>query len=131
MATKLETLSKLRADIEAEEKRRKEALKEELKKLAAEKKEELKKEAAQRKAKLNKAIALELSKAKKAQRNDDNRRKILAGAWILEQFARKGKTPLEIGATSDAPFKDWLTRPDDRALFGLPPLEAQEPSRQE
>ena len=49
-------------------------------------------------------------------RKDDTRRKILAGAIVL--------TRVEQGKISAAEFYSWLdaalTRPDDRALFGLP-----------
>jgi chromosome segregation ATPase len=50
-------------------------------------------------------------------RKDDTRRKILAGAIVLARVAQ--------GQIPQAEFRAWLdaalTRPDDRALFELPP----------
>jgi large subunit ribosomal protein L7/L12 len=63
------------------------------------------------------------AQAKKA-RSDATRRKIMVGAFVLEQMERNG-----IGAallTYEAGrFSDWLTRPDERALFGLVTAPAQ------
>ena len=54
--------------------------------------------------------------ASRRARKDDTRRKILAGAIVLAR--------VEQGRLSEAEFRSWLdaalTRPDDRALFGLP-----------
>lgn len=60
-----------------------------------------------------------MTEAKK-RRADDTRRKILMGAFALEVLERAGVSPdlYEIGGER---FKDWLTRSDDRALFGLAP----------
>ena len=50
-------------------------------------------------------------------RRDDLRRKILVGAVVLAK--------VEEGRFQDATLREWLdaalTRPDDRALFGLTP----------
>lgn len=55
----------------------------------------------------------------KRERAADTRRKVLVGAFILEQLERSG-----IGAAlltyEGGQFADWLTRPYDRELFGLP-----------
>ena len=60
-----------------------------------------------------------MTEAKK-RRSEDTRRKILLGAFVLEQLEKAG-----IGAAlfevEGRQFKDWLTRSDDRALFGLKP----------
>ncbi|HDR9165948.1 mobilization protein [Burkholderia vietnamiensis] len=54
----------------------------------------------------------------KAERAAETRRKVLVGAFILEQLERNG-----IGAAlltyEGGRFADWLTRPHDRELFGL------------
>lgn len=51
------------------------------------------------------------------ERKEDTRRKILAGAWVLSQ--------VECGALSRESLQRsldrFLSRPDDRALFGLAP----------
>ena len=56
--------------------------------------------------------------ASRQARKDDTRRKILAGAIVL--------TRVEQGKLPEVEFRSWLdatlTRPDDRALFELPPL---------
>ena len=58
--------------------------------------------------------------ASKRIRQDDTRRKILAGAIVL--------TRVEQGKIPEGEFRSWLdaalTRPDDRALFDLSPLAA-------
>ena len=51
-------------------------------------------------------------------RKDDTRRKILAGAIVMAK--------VEAGELDAKRFREWLdhahTRPEDRALFELPPL---------
>jgi hypothetical protein len=54
------------------------------------------------------------------ERRDDTRRKILVGACVLTRLQRGDLTQAQLLAMLD-PF---LTRPDDRALFGLPALTA-------
>ena len=55
--------------------------------------------------------------ASRQERKNDTRRKILAGAIVL--------TRVEQGKLPEVEFRSWLdaalTRPDDRALFGLAP----------
>ena len=62
--------------------------------------------------------ALETRQARQA----DTRRKFLAGAIVL--------TKVERGELRDAQFREWLdealTRPEDRALFGLSPTRGPE-----
>lgn len=59
----------------------------------------------------------------KVERAADTRRKVLVGAFILEQLERNG-----IGAAlltyESGRFADWLTRDHDRELFGLPAIRA-------
>jgi hypothetical protein len=50
-------------------------------------------------------------------RQDDTRRKILIGATVLARIDRHELDHTELQAWLDA----HLTRPDDRALFELPP----------
>jgi hypothetical protein len=54
----------------------------------------------------------------KGKRSDDTRRKILAGAMVLEVSGRDEEARLRFMERMDK----FLVRPDDRALFGLPPL---------
>lgn len=71
-----------------------------------------------KRAAMDASIRCEQAKLKTQQRRDETRRKILAGAMMLDH------------AASDAAFADmlhrrldaFLVRTDDRALFGLPPL---------
>lgn len=51
----------------------------------------------------------------KRKRADDTRRKILVGAWLLERMERDSDTNARTLKQLDA----YLTRHDDRALFGL------------
>jgi hypothetical protein len=71
----------------------------------------------QLKARQAKADARKRALLARRARNDDTRRKILAGAILLAQ--------VEAGGFPREPFQAWLdaalTRPEDRALFGLPP----------
>lgn len=55
----------------------------------------------------------------KKRRADDTRRKILVGAAVLGKVQRNEWPEEKLRAMLDAE----LTRPDDRALFGLPELE--------
>ncbi len=73
----------------------------------------------QRKAKIELAIARETMRAKSAQRKEDDRRKILVGAFVIEQLAASDEnaTTLQMGGKR---FAEWLTRESDRVLFGLP-----------
>ena len=59
------------------------------------------------------------------ERRDDTRRKILVGACMLTQIDHGAMTREALLALLD-PF---LTRPDDRHLFGLPGLEAGTPPK--
>lgn len=54
--------------------------------------------------------------ASKVSRAQNTRRKILVGAFILDGLGLQDV--LEVTLDKQR-FADWLTRPDDRALFGL------------
>ena len=59
--------------------------------------------------------------ASKATRAQDTRRKVLAGAYLLDLLGVEGMANLSVQGRS---FDLWLTRADDRALFSLPPSPA-------
>lgn len=78
----------------------------------------------------NKRKAAERRAAKadrEAERSAENRRKILAGAFVLDQLggdpARAARLRIGDGPT----LEKWLTRPIDRAAFGLAPLAEPQP----
>jgi hypothetical protein len=77
----------------------------------------------QLKAKQQKIDARRRALESRQARQADTRRKFLAGAIVLAQ--------IESDAGAKAKFRLWLeaslTRDDDRALFGLPPV-SQEPA---
>lgn len=62
----------------------------------------------------------ELLKLGKESKNDETRKKILIGAYIMSRMS----DPLELGKRDDGEcsFEQWLKRDEDRALFGLKPL---------
>ena len=87
---------------------------EKAKKIAEEKADRVKKLEAKR----QQAEARELQKVLKGQRVADTRRKILMGV-CLDRLIEQGVVHLDqVSATLDA----MLKRPDERALFDLPPL---------
>lgn len=57
----------------------------------------------------------------KGKRADETRRKILAGALVLEMMEENDETKNRFIARLDK----FLTRPDDRALFGLKVLAVE------
>src|SRR5450631_4652324 len=68
-----------------------------------------------KRAKLKAKLA-QLDRPSKSQRRLDARRKILLGAFVLEQLERTGSSPE--GLTFEGKrFFDWLIRPNDRAVF--------------
>ena len=79
----------------------------------------------------HKAAQLELARLKhekkkadeSAARALDTRRKILLGAYVLAQAQAQG-WELSAPNIGQQPLADYLTRPEDRALFGLQPLAA-------
>lgn len=54
----------------------------------------------------------------KRNRTADTRRKVLVGAMMLEHMDKNEATKTSVMGKLDA----FLTRPDERALFGLPPV---------
>lgn len=73
--------------------------------------EKMKKQLAEIKARIK---AAESREAKK-RRAEDTRRKVIVGALMLEEARKNPK----IGVQLTAMLRDKLTRPHDRALFGL------------
>jgi hypothetical protein len=61
----------------------------------------------------------------RAERAAATRRKILVGAFVLDQFSDLSKAAAF--TISNSSFASWLTRDSDRALFGLMPLAAPAP----
>jgi hypothetical protein len=71
-----------------------------------------------KRAKLKAKLA-QLNRPTKSARRLDARRKILLGAFVLEQLERTGSSPQ--GLTFEGKrFFDWLVRPNDRAVFETP-----------
>ena len=67
-----------------------------------------------------KAKLVQLQRPTKSARRVDARRKILMGAFVLEQLERAGFSPQ--GFTVEGKrFSDWLVRPNDRAVFESTP----------
>ncbi len=71
----------------------------------------------QRKA-LDAQIKLEQNRENEKKKKDDTRRKILAGAAVLDEAAKHPKFKAEL----ESLLGRFLKRTDERALFGLPPL---------
>jgi len=83
-----------------------------------------------RRSKLKAKLA-QLDRPTKSQRRLDARRKILLGAFVLEQLQRTGGTPQTFTFEGQR-FFDWLVRPNDRAVFdelasGIPAPGAPSP----
>ena len=78
----------------------------------------------QKKAKLDREIAKAKADAKRAVRREDDRRKILLGAFVLSYQVKQSHTELANWTLNGKRFDDFLTRDDERALFGLAPLAA-------
>lgn len=74
-----------------------------------------------KKAQLQARISREKSKAKTEERKRDTRRKIVAGAIVLEHAQKDG----EFGELLDDLLARFVTRPEDRELFDLPSVEAE------
>jgi hypothetical protein len=63
-----------------------------------------------------KAQLAQLDRPTKSQRRLDARRKILLGAFVLEQLEHSGTTPQTLTFQGKR-FFDWLIRSNDRAVF--------------
>jgi hypothetical protein len=83
----------------------------------------------QEKAKKAKLEARKRASIAKAERAADTRRKILVGSYVMESLKRSGKDVGNLSIDSH-PFKDWLTRADDRSLFGLAALESPQTAKE-
>ena len=68
---------------------------------------------------VNARIKQEHNKLRSNERKSDTRRKILAGATVLQWASRDN----EFSARLMAELKAFLARDVDRVLFGLPPKE--------
>lgn len=79
----------------------------------------------QLKALKQKQEAIKRAAEAKANRTSDTRRKILIGAMMLEQIEKNEATKTSVMSKLDA----FLTRPDDRTLFGLAPVASTEPEQ--
>jgi hypothetical protein len=66
-----------------------------------------------------KAKLAQLDRPSKSQRRLDARRKILLGAFVLEQLEHAGVAPQALTFEGKR-FFDWLVRPNDRAVFETP-----------
>jgi hypothetical protein len=73
---------------------------------------------------VNARIRQEQNRQRASDRKSDTRRKVLAGATVLEWAKRDS----EFSSRLVAELKRFLVRDDDRALFGLPPLAKKENS---
>jgi hypothetical protein len=71
-----------------------------------------------KRAKLKAKLA-QLDRPTKSQRRLDARRKILLGAFVLEQLEHAGVSPQALTFEGKR-FFDWLVRPNDRAVFETP-----------
>jgi hypothetical protein len=82
----------------------------------------------QLKAQKLQADALERARAAAANRKAETRRKILVGAFVLDQLGSDGVSQLKIQGRR---LEEWLTKSDDRMLFGLhPPASGPAPVAQ-
>ncbi len=61
---------------------------------------------------------------KEADRKAETRRKVIAGAVALDHLAKNPDDPL--ARKLSALLDEYVTRPADRALFGLPPPDTTE-----
>lgn len=73
---------------------------------------------------INERIRQEENKVRASERKIDTRRKVLAGAAVL-QWAKRDS---DFSSRLMTELKAFLVRDDDRALFGLPPLPNKENS---
>ena len=73
---------------------------------------------------VNARIKQEQNRLNATQRRADTRRKVLAGAAVLEWAKRDN----DFAKKLDAELKAFLVRDADRELFGLPPLPQQKHS---
>ena len=77
-----------------------------------------------KRAKLKAKLA-QLDRPTKSARRLDARRKILLGAFVLEQLERTGSSPQALTFEGKR-FFDWLVRSNDRAVFETTPPASSE-----
>lgn len=92
----------------------------------AKKIEELQQRLARLQAEQRAAEARARASASKATRAQETRRKILLGAFLLDQLG--GVSDVAGLSAQGKRFDSWLTRPEDRTLFGLQPLSPPPPA---
>lgn len=76
----------------------------------------------QEKAKKQKMEARKKAAETKTIRATDTRKKILLGAYVIDQMSARGE-PLDRLNINGILLSDWLKRDDDRSLFGLSVLQ--------
>lgn len=76
----------------------------------------------QEKAKKQKMGARKKAAETKAIRASDTRKKILIGAYVMDQMNARGE-PMDRLNINGILLSDWLKRDDDRVLFGLSALQ--------
>lgn len=59
------------------------------------------------------------AQARAEQKKQETRRLVLAGAFYFGQLGQDGVLSATLNGVQ---FSEWLTRPSDRAAFGLPPI---------
>lgn len=69
---------------------------------------------------INKLIEKDVTRENKRSRTVDTRRKVLWGAWLEEEM----KQDARLREYAYLKLDSFLSRPGDRALFGLPPRSA-------
>ena len=92
----------------------------ELKAAAAKKRAKLQAAEKRRRDALNRRIRRAESRLRTRRRREDTRRKILAGAWVLEESGKSAAAAAKLRRGLDR----FLSRDRDRALFELEPREA-------
>ena len=78
----------------------------------------------EQRARINAKIQQVRSRESQEERKKETRRKILAGAMVLDRVARKELAEKLFKADMDR----FLERDQDRALFGLPPRSSKKES---
>jgi hypothetical protein len=78
----------------------------------------------QAKALAAKKTAAERTRIESEKRRSETRKRVLIGAFVIAQLERTSidASQLEFAGKS---FGDWLTRDDERALFGLSVIESE------
>lgn len=74
-----------------------------------------------RKDQLDARIKIVQARTQSQLRKDETRRKILAGAYILDKYTLENKSDVLIQE-----LDNFLFKPRDRSLFGLPPRIAND-----